>query len=65
MRFFQKLSLVRTTWYKDIWSHKLTYDNAYSNALRKLYRPRAEVSADRANIETIFAIHEITESANT
>ena len=50
MRFFQKL-IART--YKDIWSHKLTYDNAYSDALGKLYRSRAEVSADRANIETI------------
>ena len=39
----------------------MTYDNAYSDALRKLYRSRAEVSADRANIKTILAIHEISE----
>ena len=58
MRFFQKL-IART--YKDIWSHKLTYDNAHSDALRKLYRSRAEVSADRANIETTLGIHEISE----
>ena len=57
MRFFQKL-IART--YKDIWSHKLTYDNAHSDALRKLYRSRAEVSTDRANIETTLAIHEIS-----
>ena len=58
MQFFQKL-IART--YKDIWSHKLTYDIAYSDALRKLYWSRAEVSADRANIDTILAIHEISE----
>ena len=39
----------------------MTYDNAYSDALRKLYRSPAEVSAYRANIETILAIHEISE----
>ena len=58
MRFLQKL--IACT-YKDIWSHKRTYYNAYSDALRKLYRSRAEVSADRVNIETISAIHEISE----
>ena len=43
--------------YKDIWSHKLTYYNAYSDALLKLYRSCAEVSVVRANIEIILAIH--------
>ena len=58
MRFFKKL-IART--FKNVWSHKLTYDNNYSDALRKLYRSRAEVFTDRANIETILAIHAISE----
>ena len=50
MRFFQKL-IART--YKDIWSHKLTSDNAYSDALRKLYRSRAEVVVDRRGDQSL------------
>ena len=57
MRFFQQV-IART--YKDIWPQRLTNDNAYDDALQKLYRSRAEVSADRANIKTTLAIHEIS-----
>ena len=58
MRYYQKL----IAWtYTDIWSKCLTYDNVYSDAVQKLYRSRDKVSADRANIETTLAIHEIGE----